>query len=277
MQSDFELIAEWISHLRARGLAETTIRSYTVGIQRFGTEVVCGPILSATPQQIDIFLASISKHASQKVMYARGFHSFYGLAHRRGLIMADPTIDVHVKEPEHLPAVSLTEEELIRLMIAAWWRAPQRAWALMLSFSIGCRRSELAGIAPGDILGDKVRLTTTKGNRPRLVELNSLALQALEELKPWYTERSVLGGVCPQTVTEWAHEAASDAGLLDKVYRRSHHILRASFATHLLNSGTPIHVVRDLMGHRSIATTQVYLAAMDPQRRAAVESLPFAS
>jgi site-specific recombinase XerD len=277
MQSDFELLAEWISHLRARGLAETTIRSYSVGVNRFGTEVIRGPILSATPSQVDEFLASISKHASQKVMYARGLCSFYGLHHRRGLMGADPTVDVHVKEPEHLPAVSLTEEELTRLMIAACWRSPQRAWALMLSFSIGCRRSELAGIAPGDILGDKVRLTTTKGNRPRMVELNSLALVALEELKPWYIPTSVLGGVCPQTVTDWAHKAAEDAGLLDKVYRRSHHILRASFATHLLNNGTPIHVVRDLMGHRSIATTQVYLAAMDPQRRAAVDHLPFAS
>lgn len=275
-RSDFELIGEWRQHLRSRGLSEDTIRAYTSGVNRLGAEVVCGPILETTQAQIDQFLAGLGNRASQKVMYARGFKSFFGLYHRRGDIAKDPIGDLVVKEPEHLPAVALTEEELVRLLIAAAYRSPRRAWALMLSFSIGCRRAELAGIAPHDIVGDKVRLVRTKGRRPRLVELNDLARVAIEELRPWSTPESILGGVVPQTVTEWAHDAAKDAGLLEKVKQRPHHVLRASFATYLLNTGTPIHVVKDLMGHKSISTTQMYAVASDSQRRDAVERLPLA-
>jgi integrase/recombinase XerD len=60
------------------------------------------------------------------------------------------------------------------------------------------------------------------------------------------------------------------------VQNRTSHILRASFATHLLRRGVPIHVVRDLLGHRDISTTQIYAAVTDPERSTGVQRLPFA-
>jgi site-specific recombinase XerD len=273
--SDFELIAAWRRHLRASEKSDATLRTYTNGVTRLMTEVVEGPVTSTTEDHIDAFLASLSRQSAAKAAYAHGLRSFFGWLHRRGHIAADPTLGVQTKKPMYSPAVLLEEDELVRLMIAAAWRSPRRAWAIMLQFSIGCRRAELAGIAPSDVLGDKVRLRKTKGGRPRMVELNELARIAIEELRPWWTPDSILGGVVPQTVTEWCHEAARDAGLYDKVAHRPSHVLRASFATHLLRGGTPIHVVKELLGHRDISTTAGYLVVVDADRRTAVQSLPF--
>ncbi len=272
----FALIAGWRQHLRARGLSDSTLRAYTSGVQRFMTEYVKGPPTVATEDLVDEFLASIGHQSSTRAHAARGLRSFFSWLHRRGHIAADPTTAVRVPKPRHLPAVALEEDELVRLMVAAAWRSPRRAWAIMLQFSIGCRRGELAGIAPRDVLGDKVRLRITKGGRPRVVELNELARVAIEELRPWWTPDSILGGVVPQTITEWCHEAAREAGLYEKVRLRPSHVLRASFATHLLRNGTPIHVVKELLGHQDISTTGTYVVAAAPERGQAVERLPFA-
>jgi integrase/recombinase XerD len=275
--SDFALIAAWRQHLLARDLADATIRLYTSAILRFGSEVVCGPILEATEDQVDAYMADLGRRARRSTA-ARGLRSFYGWANRRGFRPDDPTLELaQIRPPQHKPQVVLEEDELMRMMIAAAWRDPRRAWAIMLMFSIGCRRAELTGIAPRDVLGDKVRLRHTKGGRERIVPLNDLALIALKELEPWYSPESVLGGVVPNTITEWAHQAATDADLGDKVARRPSHILRASFATHLLRRGTPIHVVKDLLGHLDISTTQIYAVAAASDGVEAVARLPFSA
>lgn len=277
-KSDFELIADWRRHLRALGRSEQTLRAYTSGVLRLLAEVVEGPPDAITEELIDRFMVSVSTHAPARALYARGIRSFCTFLHRRGHIATDPSLALDgIKAPESIPPVVLEQDELVRYMIAAAWRNPRRAWAIMLAFSIGCRRGELAGIAPRDLLGDKVRLRRTKGGRPRDVELNTVARVAIEELRPWYTAESILGGVNPQTITEWCHEAAEDSGLLHKVTKRPSHVLRASFATHLLRQGVPIHVVSKLLGHRSIQTTSAYLAIATGEREDAVARLPFAS
>lgn len=274
----FELIAAWRRHLRAMGRAEGTIRLYTTGVNRLMIEVVEGSVATVTESHIDRMLEKLSVHHTARVQYARGFRSFFGFLLRRGLISTDPTLATEeLSEPSHLPPVTLEEDELTRYMIAAANRSPRRAWAIMLTFSIGCRRGELAGIAPHDVFSDTVRLRSTKGGRVRDVELNDLARAAIEGLRPWWTEDSILGGVVPQTFTEWCHDAAVDSGLEHKVFRRPAHVLRASFITHLLRQGVPIHVVKALVGHRSIQTTQGYAPVASTEKRDAVNLLPFAS
>lgn len=278
LPSDFALIGAWRRHLRALGRAEATIRAYTNGVNRLMSELVEGPVTSVTEEHIDAMMERVSAHAAVRVQYARGFRSFFGWLQRRGHIDSDPSLATDgIRKPEPIPPVVLEEDELVRYMFAAACRSPRRAWAIMLAYSIGCRRGELAGIAPYDVFADKVRLRWTKGRRPRDVELSELAKAAIEGLRPWWTEDSILGGVKPQTVTEWCADAAVDSGLQHKVVRRPAHVLRASFATHLLRRGVPIYVVKELLGHRSISTTQAYAALVPGEKAAAVTRLPFAS
>jgi integrase/recombinase XerD len=267
---------EWVKLLRGLGWAEETIRGHAYGVFRlFLEEESLTELADVTPGHLAGFLGGVGRRSSMRTRYAWAFRTFFGFCVRRGYIDADPTLEIRVRKPKHRPAVVLSEEELTRICIAAAWRHPRRAWALILMFSIGCRRGELAGIAPRDVMGDDVLLRWTKGGRQRRVPLNDLARTALQELEPWHTDESVLGGVNAQTVTEWASEAARDAGLAERVAGRPSHVLRASFATHLLRRGVPIEVVRDLLGHESIATTNSYAVSDPSEREKAVSRLPF--
>lgn len=76
-------------------------------------------------------------------------------------------------------------------------------------------------------------------------------------------------------MTEWAEDAARDSGLREKVWGRPVHVLRSSFASHLLRKGVAVHIVRDLMGHEDMATTGLYVVAFDEDREEAVEELAF--
>jgi integrase len=131
---------------------------------------------------------------------------------------------------------------------------------------------EVASIRPVDVGPGGVWLVRTKNDTPRTVELHELPRIALDELLPWWNG-TVLGGVHEQTVTNWAKEAAWDAGLAAKVAHRPAHILRASFASHLLRNGAPLHIVSALLGHRSLAVTSRYAAAFAEDRQASLDSL----
>lgn len=168
-------------------------------------------------------------------------------------------------------------DELTRIVYAAACRDPRRAWTLLLSYGLGTRRMEVAGLKPADIIvggdGLKARVTGKRG-KVRDIEVGPLAQAALEELRPWYNG-TVLGGVQRSTVSGWARKAAEDAGLEEKVRGRPSHILRAAFATNLLTEGVDPIVVRDLLGHESIATTNAYaMASEEEQRKNGVGRLP---
>jgi integrase/recombinase XerC len=153
-------------------------------------------------------------------------------------------------------------------------RSPRRAWALLLAFGTGMRPTELASVRPEDIQGNEIVVRHGKGGKERRLPVSPLARVAIEELRPWYNG-TIVGGVKPSTVTEWAEDAARDSGLREKVWGRPVHVLRSSFASDLLRKGVAVHVVRDLMGREDMATTGLYAVAFDEDREAAVGELDF--
>jgi site-specific recombinase XerD len=273
---DLELIARWCQWLSARGLSPHTVRLYSYGVFRLFTEHVQGPISSATEDHVVAFLEGVKDRSSAKVQYMRGIRSLFHYAVRRGAVAQDPTTEIRLRKPRRLPPVALDEHELVRYFIAAAWRDPRRAWALMAAFGLGTRRMELAAVRPEDVQDGEVLLRECKYGKQRRVELSRYAAVALEELRPWWNG-TVLGGLSKDTITRWAHEAAVDSGLLPKVRGRVAHVLRASFITHLLRNGVPVQVVRDLAGHENIATTNEYAATLSGDRRRAVARLAFDS
>ena len=138
---------------------------------------------------------------------------------------------------------------------------------LELFYSSGLRLSELTELAPGDInLGDATVRVTGKGNKTRIVPVGSRALDALRR---WLDRRSGIADANPKALfvnpkgtrltgrviqlrmKQWAVKL----GVNTNVHP---HVLRHSFASHVLQSSGDLRAVQEMLGHASISTTQVY-------------------
>jgi len=166
------------------------------------------------------------------------------------------------KVPKTLPDVlSLTEIE--RLFAAI--HSPRIRTLVLVLYSTGLRISEACRLAVGDIDSQRhvIHVRLGKGQKDRLIPLNGRVLLAMRAY--WKAERlqglllfpsSTGRPVAPDVVRTALHGAALQAGLTKRV---TPHVLRHSFATHLLEQGTDLRVVQLLLGHRSIQTTAHYV------------------
>ena len=175
------------------------------------------------------------------------------------------------KLPESLPK-SLGEEEVLGLLAAARKLPPpddlRMEAALELLYAGGLRISELLGLKIQDIAPQKSALMITgKGGKERLVPITELALQrALDWLAfrdkdgPIPHTDQLLSGrdkeMSRQSFSLLLKKIARIAGI--DASRVSPHILRHSFATHMLNRGADLRTLQALLGHADIATTQIY-------------------
>jgi site-specific recombinase XerD len=264
------VVRDFDQWLKAQTRSDATRRNYVYAVLRFLAETCPADLAEVTEQDVVAFLNGLGRKGPARWAYRRSLGAFFRWALRRGYVTTDPTADLAPKKPAMKPPETLTRDDMTRLLVAAAWRNPQRAWALMLTYSIGARRMEVAAIRPEDVdlEGRTVYLATTKGDRPRRVELGPLALAALEGLRPW---GKTVVGVGAATLHAWMNVAAQDADLPRAKWKL--HGLRATFATDLLDRGTPISVVSTLLGHRDLTTTARYLGIRPEDRRKAVETL----
>lgn len=275
MVNEYDLLKQWETYMVAQGRAEVTVRKYRYYLHRLASEVSPPkPLTEITEQDVMVFLATLSAKASARQFSMMAFGSFFRWAHQRGHIDSDPTELLHPKGPTERPADAFTPEEVGALMVAArTFRMGERdALAIQLCYSMGLRRTELCGITPDDIdwSGRRVLIRLAKGGQQRWVEGNDLAMETLEQLRPWYNG-TVIGSIKPDWFTMLVHRAAKRAGFPRG--RRNAHKLRSAFATSLLEEGVPISVVSRLLGHSKIQTTARYLACRDKDRRNAVAKL----
>jgi integrase/recombinase XerD len=140
---------------------------------------------------------------------------------------------------------------------------------LALLYATGCRASEVVNLKQRDVhLDESYCRCVGKGNKERLVSLNPVACRAvaayLEHERPLLAARSQAeellisrSGRALTRIMVWAlvKKYARRIGASDRV---SPHTLRHSFATHMLAGGAEIRALQELLGHASIATTQIY-------------------
>ena len=165
------------------------------------------------------------------------------------------------KRRRSLP-VTLSEKE-ISALLEAEVNVKHRA-ILMTLYSGGLRLQELVQLRPKDIdsTGMRIHIRAGKGGKARYVMLSRTLLLTLREYfklyKPgqWlFYGRSREEPINPRSVQRMLHVAASVAGLRKHV---TPHVLRYSFATHLLDRGTNLRYIQELLGHSSIKTTMLY-------------------
>lgn len=168
---------------------------------------------------------------------------------------------VRPRRERRLPTV-LSREEVARLFRAV--ANPKHRAILMLTYSAGLRVSEVVRLKPADL--DRARrlihVQRGKGAKDRYTLLSDTAMRALEE----YLEGENAGawlfpGARPSRPlsTRSVQKVVEHARVVAGIQKRfSVHVLRHSFATHLLEAGTDLRFIQELLGHGSARTTQVY-------------------
>lgn len=285
-----------------RGRAAHTLEAYRRDLNRYASALLARgrtDIADVTTQDVAEFLAGLregdaehpplaASSAGRAVVAVRGLHAF---AAAEGLAPDDPARSVRPPAPpKRLPkAISVPDVERL-IAAAAVGPAALRDRALLeLLYGTGARISEAVGLDVDDLLlsGESrsvsvpptVRLSG-KGGKQRLVPVGSYARDAIEayliRARPALAAASGRAGTSPALFLNarggrltrqgaWGalRNAACRAGL-DEV---SPHVLRHSFATHLLDGGADVRVVQELLGHASVTTTQVYtLVTVDKLR-----------
>jgi integrase/recombinase XerC len=198
------------------------------------------------------------------------WRSFSRFCLRRGLIARDPARAIPFPRlskrlPRTLPATDL-KQALDRLAVADDRVAPRDRALLELEYSSGLRLSELVGLNRGDVdRGAGLLRVRGKGQRERIVPVGDGALRALEAYlaahprtvrgdEPVFTGPSgarLSGRTVQRVVRRRLVDAARGLGVTP-------HALRHSFATHMLDQGADLRAIQEMLGHRSLATTQVY-------------------
>lgn len=223
--------------------------------------------------------------AARMLSSVRGWHRFLV---EEGILTRDVAADQKPpKQPRRLPkAIAIADVE--RLLEACAGDDPimLRDRALLeLLYATGARVSEAIDLNVDDVIGDDARVGTAvrlfgKGRKQRIVPLGRYAQEALDaylvRARPLFAPRGAstpalfLGarGARLSRQSAWLviRAAAERAGLDVEL---SPHTLRHSFATHLLQGGADVRVVQELLGHASVATTQLYtLVTADAVREA---------
>jgi integrase/recombinase XerD len=260
-----------------RGLSENTVDAYRRDLARYLASLNGTDAAEITREQVTGFLASlldgdtpVSKSSAARMLSSvRGFHR-YLLA--EGLVPIDVAADVKPpKLPMSLPkAISIAQMETVLAATDGEEHQQLRDKALLeLLYATGARISEAVALNVDDVLeGDIVRLFG-KGNKQRVVPVGSYARAAIEaylvRVRPVFSARGTatpalfLGsrGQRMSRQNAWIiiRAAAERANLGIEI---SPHTFRHSFATHLLSGGADVRVVQELLGHASVATTQIY-------------------
>ncbi len=291
-------IDRFLDYLRhERGASPHTLRGYARDLLDFAEFVGANPSGRAPgldPAKVDAisirgFLAHLRERGASKATAARklaAVRSFFKYLVRSRLIAASPAEGIRTpKQDRRLPRF-LDESEVERLMRAPAEDRdafPRRDRALLETlYSTGLRVSELVALDIDDIdlRGGFVR-ARGKGRKERLVPIGSMARAALEAYLT--TERIALTGGRPteacfvnrdgtrlsaRSVRRTLHRYIARVGL---PARTSPHTLRHTFATHLLDRGADLRSVQELLGHESLATTQIYTHVTAERMRASYE------
>jgi integrase/recombinase XerD len=274
-----ELLDDYRRHLRLeRGLAPNTIAAYTADLRRFSTWLDAHrlTVLALTPGQASMYLDDVvhtgvaPPTAGRKVAALRSLYRFLQLEER---LAANPTAKLRPPQtPRPLPRV-LQEIEVARLLEAPSGSSPLtlRDRALLeLLYSSGLRASEAIQLAISDVdlAAGELNVRHGKGDKQRIVPIGRGAITAVRDylahsrpalVKDRPVDALIVGrpgrALTRQAVHKIVMGHARTAGLDAKM---TVHTLRHSFATHMLIRGGDVRAVQDLLGHASLATTQVY-------------------
>ncbi|WP_127793200.1 site-specific tyrosine recombinase XerD [Agromyces sp. LHK192] len=292
-------VGDYLRHLAVeRGLSKNTLASYTrdlaiyVGFLDARGIAALGAVTESDLADFLRFLSTerepaLATSSVARVLSAvRGLHRFLledgRIGHDAARAVAPPKLPMRL--PKAIPVATVEA-----LLAATDGDDPGRLRdkaLLELLYATGARVSEAIGLNVDDLVDDEVVRLFGKGGKQRIVPVGRYARTALEaylvRARPMLSARGRAtpalflgargGRLSRQAAWEAITQAADRAGIESSV---SPHTLRHSFATHLLEGGADVRVVQELLGHSSVATTQIYtLVTADTLREMYTHSHP---
>ncbi|MFT4243613.1 MAG: tyrosine recombinase XerC [Acidovorax sp.] len=284
-------VLRYLEHVRVeKRLADRTLALYTLDLEKLAQMAVGVnvPLLQLQTAHIRRFVAQMhgaGRSGRGIALILSGWRGFFTWAGRQGLIPHNPVQDVRApKAPKPLPK-ALPVDDAVRLAEfdnggADPWLEARDAAMVELLYGCGLRVGELAGLdaIPNadtqrlgrgwvDLAGGEAHVFG-KGSKRRSVPVGRAATEALQA---WLALRATpFGGaepdvalflgqrgtrLSPQAIWQRLRQRSQLAGLTTPVHP---HMLRHSFASHLLQSSGDLRAVQELLGHANITTTQVY-------------------
>lgn len=267
-----------------QGLSDAYQRSVRQSLDALGAWMKRGKLSLADlgTEELAAFLKARMEeglHASSLRIVTVHLKIFFRWLLTAGKLPMDPAEPLLAPRPDQTLPETLHLPQILSLLDSIDTSKPlgRRDKAILeLFYSSGLRLSELCGLRleTTDLEEGFLRVTG-KGNKTRIVRVGGLALEAirayLSQERPELVTRktsshvflSVRGGpLSPDRVRQIVKQRARDAGIESNIYP---HLLRHSFATHLLEGGADLRIIQELLGHADISTTQIY-THVDRQR-----------
>lgn len=261
-----------------KGCSQKTLSAYSSDLN--ATQTVIGDLLQASTEDIQQYLSNLNEKPSSIARKASALRTFYKFLMLEKIISKNPTTNLELpKRGRTLPKyLSIDEIELLISSAGDIKNSIRLRCMIELLYASGLRVSELCELPISANLGDKL-LIHGKGAKERLIPMHEAAQYALhqwlqyrgnDKSKYVFPSNSKTGHITRDGFFKILKKCAVLAGIDPN--RVSPHVLRHSFASHLLAGGANLRVIQTMLGHEDISTTQIYTHVLPEQLRDTVES-----
>ena len=298
MIRDFDLLLLFEEMLLSEKLSsKNTIRAYKSDIKSyilFINKYYNFSILKVEVKHISSWLMSLSNKSNNKNSYLRKLSSikeFYRFLHTDGLITKDPSKGIEApKKTNNIPkvlSINQIEEILENIKLMSKPNSIRLMALVELMYSTGMRVEELVSMPFSAInFHNNSIFIHGKGGRERIVPFGKNALNALKKyitIRPLFlNKKNSSNYMFPSSGKNGYLTARRFAQLLKEIVAKSSfahlsvspHILRHTFATHMLSGGADLRVLQEILGHADISTVQIYTHIVDDRKKIALKSHP---
>lgn len=255
------LLAKYKHQLILKNYSSNTVNAYLNGLKLFLTYIKKNELTDINGKEVEMYFyyckKSLGYSYSTMKQHLASVKFLYEVVLKQEI---DFDFNVKMKKPSTIPEV-LSVEEVQRLLNS--FKNLKHKAIFTLCYSAGLRLGEILNIKIKDIDSDRmqIRITQAKGKKDRYSLLSPKVLELLRKYVTEYKPKEYLfegqsgGKYSSASVQQLMRKHRTKANIKKKA---TPHTLRHSFATHLLDNGTDIRFIQELLGHQHISTTQIY-------------------
>lgn len=267
-----------------KGRSSKTLISYESDL-RLANDAISGGLMNADHNALQDYLSSLPDKPSSIARKASALRGFYKFLMLEKIITSNPCTNLEIPRRNRVLPKFLSIDEIELLISSAGdIKTSTRLRAMIeLLYASGLRVSELCELPITGVLGDKL-LIHGKGAKERIVPMHATAINALNKWldirgdtpsKYVFPSNGKTGHITRDGFFKILKKCAILAGIDPS--RVSPHVLRHSFASHLLAGGANLRAIQTMLGHEDISTTQIYTHVMPQKLQETVMHHPLAN